>query len=195
MVLKLLHYSRELRTYLWMSILCFLPFFTLQAEPIALSVTQEDINKLSNDINISTNAAPVEKPLIYEKIVSAEMEQTYKQVFTALETNGYYVIFEPNIGKNLSLFATRWGDDYNKNKIDSIRSMVFCNGWYANKISNIDPKLLSLCPMHITLYSKDKKTHILFVLPGKIAIGSEAKKVAQELEDDVIRTIETAIVN
>jgi uncharacterized protein (DUF302 family) len=141
-----------------------------------------------------TNPVAEEKPLVYEKIVNAEMDQIYKQVFTALENNGYYVIFEPNIGKNLSLFSARWGEEYNKNKIESIRSMVFCNGWYANKISNIDPKLLALCPLHVTLYSKDKTTHILFVLPGKIAAGSESKKVAQELQDDVIRTIENAFI-
>lgn len=195
MIFKLLNYIQKPRIDKWLSILCLLPVLALHAEPIALSVTQEELNKKMTEINPPVDIAPIEKPLVYEKIALAEMDQTYKQVFTALETNGYYVIFEPNIGKNLSLFATRWGDDYNKNKIDSIRSMVFCNGWYANKISNIDPKLLALCPLHVTLYSKDKKTHILFVLPGKVAMGSEAKKVAQELEDDVIRTIETAIVN
>lgn len=133
------------------------------------------------------------KPLVYEKVVRGSMDKIYKQVFTALENNGYYVIFEPNIGKSLSNFATRWGDDYNKNKLESIRSMVFCNGWYANQVSNIDPRLLALCPLHITLYGKAKKTHILFVLPSKIAVGSRAYKIVKELEDDVIRTIQGSI--
>ena len=73
--------------------------------------------------------------------------------------------------------------------------MVFCNAWYANKISNIDPGLLALCPLRITLYNKDKQTHILFVRPGKIAANSKGHKIAKELEDDVIRTIEGAIAN
>ena len=123
------------------------------------------------------------------------MDEVYKSVFTTLENNSYFVISEPNIGKNLSHFAKRWGDDYNKNKLDSIRSMVFCNGWYANRISNIDPSMLAICPLHISLYSKNNKTHILFVRPGKIAAASKAHKVAKELEDDVIRTIEIAISN
>lgn len=73
--------------------------------------------------------------------------------------------------------------------------MVFCSAWYANKISNIDPSMLALCPLHITLYTRDNKTHILFVRPGKVAGPSKAQKVAKELEDDVIRTIEVAIAS
>jgi len=134
-------------------------------------------------------------PLIYDRTVNGEMSEVYQNIFTALENNGYYVIFEPNLGKNLSHFAKRWGEDYNKNKLESIRSMVFCNGWYANKLSNIDPSLLALCPLRITLYTKDKKTHILFVRPGKVAATSKGQKMAKELEDDVIRTIEVAITS
>ena len=140
----------------------------------------------------AVNAARV-NPLIYDRTVPGEMDDVYKHVFTALENNSYFVIFEPNIGKNLSYSAKRWGDDYNKNKLSSIRSMVFCNAWYANKISNVDPSMLALCPLRITLYTKDKQTHILFVRPGKVAATSKAHKIAKELEDDVIRTIEVAI--
>jgi len=129
-------------------------------------------------------------PMIYEKQVKGPLETTYKQIFNALENNGYYVIFEPNIGKNLSHFKKRWGKDYNTNKLEAIRSMVFCNGWYANQMSNADPQMLALCPLHISLVHKEGKTRILFVRPSLVATGSPAEKVALELEQDVIRTIE-----
>lgn len=164
-----------------LSILFFIPMVILLAEPVSAAQPKK---------SISSQRA---NPLIYDRTVSGEMNEVYKNVFTALENSSYYVIFEPNIGKNLSHFAKRWSDDYNKNKLDSIRSMVFCNAWYANKISNIDPSLLALCPLRITLYTKNKKTHILFVRPGKVAGKSKAQKVAKELEDDVIRAIEVAI--
>jgi len=135
------------------------------------------------------------KPYVYDRTVQGDMSEVYSKVFTALENNSYYVLLEPNLGKNLSHFSKRWGDDYNQNKLSSIRSMVFCNGWYANKISNVDPSLLALCPMRITLYSKNKETHILFVRPSKVAGNSPAQEIAKELEDDVIRTIEVAIAN
>lgn len=166
-----------------LSFLLLLPITTLIAEPQLIKKP------------VTTTTTLKANPLVYDRTVPAGMEDVYKSIFTALENNSYYVLFEPNIGKNLSHFAKRWGDDYNKNKLDSIRSMVFCNGWYANKISNIDPSMLALCPLHISLYSKNNKTHVLFVRPGKIAGASKAQKVAKELEDDVIRTIEIAISN
>jgi len=166
-----------------LGILLLIPMATLLAEP-------QDITK-----EVKSSRTLRVNPLIYDRTVQGGMDEVYKKVFTALENNSYYVLFEPNIGKNLSHFAKRWGDDYNQNKLTSIRSMVFCSAWYANKVSNLDPGMLALCPLHITLYSKNKETHILFIRPGKVAGTSKAQKVAKELEDDVIRTIEVAIAN
>ena len=164
-----------------LAVLLLIPMTSLFAE-------QQAITK-----DAKPNSALRANPLVYDRTVQASMDHVYKNVFTALENNSYYVIFEPNIGKNLSHFAKRWGNNYNQNKLTSIRSMVFCSAWYANKISNVDPSMLALCPLRITLYSKNKETHILFVRPGKVAGQSKAQKIAKELEDDVIRTIEVAI--
>lgn len=132
-------------------------------------------------------------PVIYEKQVKGDLSKTYKRVFEALENNGYFVVFEPNIGKNLDHFKQRWGADYNKNGLEAIRSMVFCNPWYANQISNADPQMLALCPLHISLVYKQEVTTILFIRPSLVATGSAAEKIALELEQDVIRTIERGL--
>ncbi len=137
---------------------------------------------------------PVVEPSVYVKKVKGEFAATYKTVFTALENNGYYVVFEPNIGRTLSNFAQRWGKNYNKNKLDAVRSMVFCNAWYANEISNMDSEMLALCPLHITLIHKKGVTSILFVRPSQVASDSAAKKVVTELEQDVIRAIEQGFI-
>ena len=134
------------------------------------------------------------EPSVYVKKVKGEFSATYKTVFTALENNGYFVVFEPNIGKNLSHFAQRWGKNYNKRDLEAIRSMVFCNAWYANEISNIDPDMLALCPLHITLTHKKGVTKILFVRPSQVASDSPAKKVVTELEQDIIRAIEQGFI-
>ena len=142
------------------------------------------------------DSAPQEKPpevRIYSKTIKADFNKTYKKVFSALENNSYFVIFEPNIGSNLSHFKQRWGQNYNRNKLEAIRSMVFCNGWYANEMSNLDPKMMALCPLHITLIHKQGKTTVLFVRPSQVAIHSPAFKVALELEQDVVRVIEGAL--
>jgi len=164
------------------SILLLLPISIVLAAETQSTVKQENVI-----------AKPRTNPLVYDRTVSTEMDDVYKNIFTTLENNGYFVLFESNIGKSLSHFAKRWGKDYNKNKLKSIRSMMFCNSSYVNQISNIDPSMLALCPLRITLYSKDNETHILFVRPGKVAAASKAHKLAKELEDDVIRTIEIAI--
>ena len=131
--------------------------------------------------------------MVYVRQVKAPMDKVYNRIYSSLENNGYFVIIEPNIGKNLAHFAQRWGKDYNKNKLESIRSMVFCNGWYANQVSNMDPEMLALCPLHITLTHKAGMTQVLFVRPGRVAVGSPAEEVALELEQDVIRSIEEGL--
>lgn len=139
-------------------------------------------------------AATGNESRVYKKTVKADFSATYKKVFNSLENNGYFVVFEPNIGKNLSHFEQRWGKDYNKNELEAIRSMVFCNAWYANEVSNLDPDMMALCPLHITLTHKKGITAILFVRPSQVAVHSPAKGIAEELEQDVIRAIEEGLL-
>jgi len=153
----------------------------ITAKPESEAVKEEKITA-------SQLSTPVQ-PAVFVHTVKGKMSKIYKRLFMGLENNGYYVIFEPNIGRNLAHFAKRWGKDYNVNKIESIRSMVFCNGWYANKVSNVDPDMLALCPLHITLTHKAGITKVLFIKPAHISQGSPANSIAFELEQDVIRII------
>lgn len=125
---------------------------------------------------------------------SQPLEKTYKAVYQSLEDNRFWVVFEVDIAGNLKGFADRWGEDFNRNKLDGIRSMVFCNGWYANQVSNQDPRMLALCPLHITLTSGDGMTNILFSRPTHSAAGSDAGNIAKELEDAVAAAIEEGII-
>lgn len=130
---------------------------------------------------------------VYVKNVKKPLPEVYSKVFTALENGGYFVLFEPNIGKNLEHFAQRWGDDYNRNNLEAIRSLIFSNAWYVNQISNADPELLALSPLHLTFTYKEEMTTILFTRPSGVAADSPAKKIATELENDVINTIERIV--
>lgn len=143
---------------------------------------------------VTPTPPPIAESSVYVKKVKGDFSATYKKVFTALENNGYFVVFELNIGKNLSHFAQRWGKNYNKNDLEAIRSMVFCNAWYANEVSNMDSDMLALCPLHITLTHKKGITKILFVRPSQVASDSLAKKAVTELEQDVIRAIEQGFI-
>ncbi|VAW69880.1 hypothetical protein MNBD_GAMMA10-2927 [hydrothermal vent metagenome] len=130
---------------------------------------------------------------IYKQTVDAPMDKVYPAVYKTLEEAKFFVVFEPKISKMLSRFSKKWGDNYNQSKLSSIRSMVFCNGWYANAVSNVDPDMLALCPLRIGLYEKQGKTTIVFVRPTVAGAQSAAKSVLKEVEDDVIKAIKAGI--
>lgn len=124
--------------------------------------------------------------------VNKPVDAIYGPIYKSLEEANFFVVFEPNIGKSISGFSERWGNEYNRNKLTQIRSMVFCNGWYANQVGNADPEMLALCPLHITLTEKEGRSTILFVRPTAVAKGSKAEAIASEIEDKVIKAIEDA---
>ena len=121
--------------------------------------------------------------------VDKPIADIYDKVYKSLEDARVYVVLEPYIGKNLSGFAERWGDQYNRSKLTAIRSMVFCNAWYANQVSNKDPGMLAFCPLRMTLIEKGGKTTALFARPTVIAADSPARDILAELEHEVIAAI------
>lgn len=137
--------------------------------------------------------AYAESGVIYEKSVHQPMDVVYDTVYKSLEEAGYYVIFEANMGRSLARNAERWGEDYNRNQLEGIRSMVFCNPWYTNQVSNADPRMLALCPLSITIIHKQGVTTILFERPSVVAEGSPAEELWWEVENDVINAIEAGL--
>jgi uncharacterized protein (DUF302 family) len=129
------------------------------------------------------------EPGVFSHSVDKPITEVYNRVYKSLEDARFYVVFEPDIGKNLSKFAERWGDEYNRSKLSAIRSMVFCNVWYANQVSNRDPGMLALCPQHVTLIEKDGSTTALYARPTVIAADSPARAILEELESEVIAAI------
>ena len=134
---------------------------------------------------------------VFKAAVAKPMAATYDAVYAALEEERFYVVFEPNIGANLSGMAQRWGEDYNRNELSGIRSMVFCNAWYANKVSNLDPDMLGFCPLHITLVERSEDglahTTVLFNRPTALSAGSAAHELFARIEAEVIASIEKGL--
>lgn len=131
--------------------------------------------------------------VVYRLQVNKPLSKVYDKVYKSLEEARFFVVFEPNIGANLARFSEKWGDDYNRNNIAEIRSMVFCNGWYANKVSNLDPDMLGFCPLHLTLIERDGKTTALFNRPGVMAQNSPAKALLKKIESEVIAAIQQGL--
>ena len=142
---------------------------------------------------VSFNAL-AESPAIYEKSFDQNLDIAYKRVYKALESNGFKVVYEIDMLENMTKFARKNAvKDFNLNQLEGIKSMVFCNGPLAVKISNADPAMLALCPLHLTLTQKAGRVSVLFVRPGFIAQGSKAEAPARELEEKVIKTIESGL--
>ena len=142
---------------------------------------------------VSFNAL-AESPAVYEKTFDQNMDTAYKRVYKALESNGFKVVYEIDMLENLTKFAAKNAvKDFNLNQLEGIKSMVFCNGPLAVKISNADPAMLGLCPLHLTLTQKAGRVSVLFVRPGVVAQGSKAEAPAKELEEKVIKAIETGL--
>ena len=135
-----------------------------------------------------------ELPGVRHWTLEAGMEKTYRNIYMSLEDNNMFVVFEANMGRTLAGFSGRWGDNYNRNQLQDIRSMTFCNPWYVNEVSNLDPQLLAFCPMHITLYRQNNITHIVFVRPAHVAQGSAAAGLLEGLEAKVSAAVEAGMV-
>ncbi len=138
--------------------------------------------------------AQAAETLVYQQSVKRPVDELYGAVYNALEEAGFYVVFEADIGKNLAGFAARWGEDYNRNGLSAIRSMVFCNGWYANQVSNLDTSMLGFCPLHLTLIEKAGTTTVLFNRPSVAAATSPAQPLLREAENKIIAAIRQGMI-
>jgi len=132
-------------------------------------------------------------PAVYEKSAKLPLAKAVKSVSQKLDDAGYAVVDELPISENLKGMAKKWGADYNRNKLEGITALVFCSGWYVNQVSNLDPALLGLCPLHLTLTHKAGVTTVLFNRPTALANGSPADKVLREAEIEVVQAIEAAL--
>ena len=132
-------------------------------------------------------------PGILRLDAKAPMAVTYPAIYQALEGARFWVVFEADLGANLAGFRDRWGDELNRNALDGIRSLVVCNAWYANQVSNADPDLLALCPLRVNLVEKSGVTRVLFARPTATAAGSPGIAVIQEIEDNIAAALRAGV--
>ena len=138
---------------------------------------------------VVSNSAIAATSNVFSMTVNKPISKIYPKMIRSLNQSPFYLFYEMNIGKNLAYFSKNWGKNYNRNNLSSIRSIIFCNGSYTNQVSNKDPKMLSLCPLHITLIEKNGKTTALFSRPTVSAKGSPAYYLFVKMEKEVIKLI------
>lgn len=144
-------------------------------------------------LSSSLISAGEDQNAIYSISAEKSGEEVYQSVYKSLEESRFYVIFEANIGKNLARNAERWGDEYNKNKFEFVKSMVVCNPYYTNQVMNLAPEMMALCPLTITVMHKEGSSTVLFRRLTPIGKGSDAEDVLWEVENTIITAIENAV--
>ncbi len=130
---------------------------------------------------------------VYQRSAPVAFEAAYRQVYEALEARRFWVIFEARISDNIGRFAERWGEDYNRNDLTGIRSMLVCNPWYTNQIGNADPAMLALCPLRVVVIGEGETSRALFARPTVPAADSPAREVLAEVEGEIIAAIDAAL--
>jgi uncharacterized protein (DUF302 family) len=130
---------------------------------------------------------------IYEKSAPLAADVAYQRLYDGLEARGYFVIFEPDMGKNLARMQDKFGADYNRNGLEVMKSLVFCNPSKTNQMSNLDPTLLALCPLHLTLTHKGGVSTAHFGRVSALAAGSPGEALIRGVEAEILGIIEDAL--
>jgi uncharacterized protein (DUF302 family) len=139
--------------------------------------------------------APGADSRVYIAETSAGMDETYKAVYRALEEARFWVVFEADMGAQMARFSAEWGDDYNRNGLEAVRTMVACNAWWTNRVANADPDMLAFCPLRVALTHKAGTTRVMFERPTLMAAHSPALPVMEEIEAELKAAVDTAVAS
>ena len=132
-------------------------------------------------------------PRVYIAESPAGMDETYQAVYRALEEARFWVVFEADMGAQMARFAAEWGDDYNRNGLEAVRTMVACNAWWTNRVANADPDMLAFCPLRVALTHKAGVTRVMFERPTLMAADSPALPVMEEIEAALKAAVDEAV--
>jgi uncharacterized protein (DUF302 family) len=132
---------------------------------------------------------------VFAHEVKAPFGDVYRGVYKAIEKAGYTIAEEIDMHKGIKSLSRELGDQYNRSQLEAAKSMIFCNGKYANTVSNLDPDMLALCPLHVTVLHRAGATRVLFARPSVPGKGSPAEATLEQVEDEVIAAIRAGAGN
>jgi len=135
---------------------------------------------------------PEQNDFIYKINVESEFDPLYDRTYKSLEDSNFYVVRELNIGATMKKNRKHWGENYNKNGFEEVRTLVLCNVWYANEVLNLDPDLIALCPLAVALLHKAGRTTIVYARRAPFAEGSAAHDILSEVDSKIIKAIKKA---
>ena len=143
-------------------------------------------------LSLSLWAAP--ETNVYSVTYNSSMDTVEKNILNYFKSAKLVVPWKLDILEEFKKkgLDKKFGDEFNKNNLTSVRTIIACNGKFGNMIMNTDPTMMAYCPIRITLVEKDGKTTVLFVRPSSAPRASKAYKILVKLEKKVIGAIEAA---
>lgn len=143
-------------------------------------------------LSLSLWAAP--ETNVYSVTYNSDMDTVEKNILNHFKSEKLVVPWKLDILEEFKKkgLDKKFGAEFNKNQLTSVRTIVACNGKFGNMIMNTDPAMMAYCPIRITLVEKEGKTTVLYVRPTSAPRSSKAYKILVKLEKKVIGAIEAA---
>ncbi|MCX6051688.1 MAG: DUF302 domain-containing protein [Campylobacterales bacterium] len=128
---------------------------------------------------------------IYKIEVNEEYDVYYPKLKKELEINHINVISEMDLIQRFTEagYAKKFGKNFNKNNIEKATSLILCNGYIGNQVSNIDVAMMAFCPIRLTVLKQGNKTIVLYVKSAPNASNPEVVTLLNTLDEVVINTV------
>ena len=132
---------------------------------------------------------------IYQKNVDLPIEKYYPKLKAAIQSNHMNILYELDLLEKFkkSGYVEKFGEDFNRNHLKSVKTLLLCNGYVGNQISNIDPDMMALCPIRLTLISKASGTKVVFMKSSHLARSKKIKQLLATLDEILIHTIDLTV--
>ncbi|MDD5157970.1 DUF302 domain-containing protein [Sulfurimonas sp.] len=132
---------------------------------------------------------------IYKKIINEPYDDYFPKLKKAIEANHMNIVSEIDLMSRFKEagYQKKFGADFNKNKLEKVTSLVICNGYVANQISNIDIEMMAFCPVRISVIQRGGKTIVLFIKASGIATNKKAASLLKSLDDVIVHTIDLSV--
>lgn len=132
---------------------------------------------------------------IYEKEIDLPIEKYYPKLKAAIQANHMNILYELNLLDRFrkSGYAEKFGEEFNRNHLKSVKTLFLCNGYVGNQVSNIDPSMMVLCPLRLTLISRASGTKVVFIKSSHLATSKKVKRLLSTLDEILMHTIDLTL--
>jgi uncharacterized protein (DUF302 family) len=132
---------------------------------------------------------------IYKKEVPESLKSYLPKLKKSIKDNHMNILYEMDLMEKFkkSGYAKKFGADFNKNGITSVTTLLLCNGYVGNQVSNIDPDMMVLCPIKVTLIERGNTVTVSFVKNFEVATNREVKALLLTLDHILMHTIDLTI--